>query len=91
MRDKDLEKLMQSLRESEEPSSALMAKWRSAISQELTHAHQVYKKTRPWFQLVAAASIGFVVGAIVFGQIQKKSQENLSGNATIELVYTKYK
>ncbi len=53
---------------------------------------QSHKKSFFWIQMTAAASIGFVIGGILFSGLKFKTEvreESFANDATIEMIYTK--
>ncbi len=79
---------LKKLFDNDQPSELEKYKWKVALREK----QKVHKKSFLWLQMTTAASVGFIIGGIIFSGLKFKSEapeENLVTDATIEMVYTK--
>ena len=85
--DNDLNKIKNAI-EGDAPSDMDIHRWKVALRQR--HSQTSQTKFSPWMQWVAAAAVGFIIGAVTFHKSNHQDQENfLTSDATVERVYTK--
>lgn len=88
--DQELKKLQSAMKV---PSSELdVQRWKSAVKSRKSFLER--QASKPWFQWIVAASIGFIIGAATFSQIPGskplRSAEHFSNeDATFEQIYIK--
>lgn len=84
MKDQELEQFLKQLRQ-EAPSAQVVQGWQKAVKRELKAGSSWQK----FSQIVAAAIIGFIIGAALFNE-EKPAEENfVEQDATYERVVTK--
>ncbi len=72
----------------DKPTELQKHNWKVALRSK----QQSHKKYFFWTQMTAAASIGFVIGGMLFSGLKLKTEvhkESLADDATIEMIYTK--
>lgn len=79
---------LKKLFDDDQPSELDKHKWKVTLREK----KRFNKKSFFWLQITTAASIGFIIGGIIFSGLNFKSEiheENFVNDATIETVYTK--